>query len=970
MSYKAFISYSHQADAALAPALQKGLSKFTKPWYRLRALRIFRDQTNLALAPGLWAEIEKSLISSEYLLVLASPEAARSKWIDREIGWWLEQRGPANLLIVLTEGTLTWDEQAGEFCREKSTALNPRLADAFQQEPLWLDLRWSKTADNLSLRNGLFKDAVADIAATLQGVPKDTLIGEDLRQHTRTKFISWTAVALLGMLTIAASGFAWLADQRRATAERRLVDLLYTPSGLQALQDGDWSGALLWFVEALKLDDGADDWAPIHRSRIASVLAAHPQLVDVRFHDDRVVDVALGNCGAVLSTGRDGVFQIGNRSSRVVRTFSLSGEGELRKAELANNDTRLLAITMDVEALSEAFAWLWNTETGSRLAWNVGGESFGSDALPVSDAAIRGHLVTVLRSGLEVWSSIDGTALSDDADVISTGHDMGGLVMGDSGRLAASIEAPSTWVGDRDIEIWDVFQGKRVLDGLRGVGVAFEYRDRWAAVGKQDGSVSLWDLGRFQKIEKVLFTWGDGDTDRHVMKLDEPIDHIEFFDREDWHALFAASRKGKLQAWNIVDGSPLSAALSSVRTHPGGINDVALSASKWIAATAGEDNSVRLWQFSPSAGEMSLPILSHGSWYEHEPWGGPDGVLSVDLSADGRYLLSGSSDATARLWLMAPANPREVMERLSDDIWHTRQALIDGGGGSSVSDDAQPLRLEGLTQQKGFRGLAFSRDGRFVAATDREGFVEVWDREMKRRLAEKLGPVETYATAADLIPGTDRIAISDGRVASIWEMGSGERVGVPMVHKGVRRPLVSPDGSSLVTIGERSFRLWNVNTGEPLTGMNQLAHDVIFIHYSDDSRWLLVAGKEGGQLFSARTGRPIGLPVRWSSIADRATLLSGKDKLQILEQSLAGTTRVWDFSPTPRPLPELEALAQTLSNRRIDGSRSIVPLTRSEFEAAWVSLRKENDRGLDPADRDAASPVVSDSGCRGSLMME
>ncbi len=46
--YDAFISYSHALDGSLARALQTGLERFAKPWYRPRALRVFRDTTNLA----------------------------------------------------------------------------------------------------------------------------------------------------------------------------------------------------------------------------------------------------------------------------------------------------------------------------------------------------------------------------------------------------------------------------------------------------------------------------------------------------------------------------------------------------------------------------------------------------------------------------------------------------------------------------------------------------------------------------------------------------------------------------------------------------------------------------------------------------------------------------------------------------------------------------------------------------------
>ena len=87
MSYQAFISYSHAADGKLSPAIQSGLHHFAKGWYQLRAIRVFRDKTNLSVNPGLWGAIEQALNSSEYFLLLASPRAAQSAWVQREVEW-------------------------------------------------------------------------------------------------------------------------------------------------------------------------------------------------------------------------------------------------------------------------------------------------------------------------------------------------------------------------------------------------------------------------------------------------------------------------------------------------------------------------------------------------------------------------------------------------------------------------------------------------------------------------------------------------------------------------------------------------------------------------------------------------------------------------------------------------------------------------------------------------------------------
>src|SRR5688572_24207036 len=71
--FDAFISYSRRLDADLAPALQSAMQRFAKPWYRLRALRIFRDNASLSANPGLWSSIEQALDGSSYFILLASP---------------------------------------------------------------------------------------------------------------------------------------------------------------------------------------------------------------------------------------------------------------------------------------------------------------------------------------------------------------------------------------------------------------------------------------------------------------------------------------------------------------------------------------------------------------------------------------------------------------------------------------------------------------------------------------------------------------------------------------------------------------------------------------------------------------------------------------------------------------------------------------------------------------------------------
>jgi hypothetical protein len=202
--YDVFISYSHALDGALAPALQAGLERFAKPWYRMRALRVFRDTTSLSASPDLWSSIEAALASSAWLVVMASPEAARSVWVDREVGWWLANKSPRRVLVVLTEGEFTWDD--GREGNGACAALPPALRGAFVETPRWVDLRRLRNVRPVDQANPQLRECVADLAAAVRQMDKDMLFGEHVRQHRRTMRLARGALSALVALLVMALG--------------------------------------------------------------------------------------------------------------------------------------------------------------------------------------------------------------------------------------------------------------------------------------------------------------------------------------------------------------------------------------------------------------------------------------------------------------------------------------------------------------------------------------------------------------------------------------------------------------------------------------------------------------------------------------------------------------------------------------------------------------------------------------------
>lgn len=232
MAYHAFISYSHAADARLAPALQSGLHRLAKPFYRLRALNVFRDKTGLAATPSLWAAIESALSQSAHFILLASPEAARSEWVGKEIAWWLANRSTETLLIALSAGDLVWDKDRADFDPARSSAIPDIMHGRWREEPLFVDLRWANTPAALGLHNPRFLDAVLDLAAPLHGKAKNDLAGEDVRESRKVRRVSVAVALVLALLTVVAWQQRGVARQNAALAlarqhvvEQRLQEL-------------------------------------------------------------------------------------------------------------------------------------------------------------------------------------------------------------------------------------------------------------------------------------------------------------------------------------------------------------------------------------------------------------------------------------------------------------------------------------------------------------------------------------------------------------------------------------------------------------------------------------------------------------------------------------------------------------------------------------------------------------------------
>ena len=267
-THDAFITYNHKADFEMARALEHGLQRLARPWNRVRAISVFRDESDLSVSPHMWPSIQEHLDESRFLIILACPESAASVWVNREITHFCETKGSESVILVLTGGEFEWDE-SGKVFTAMSTAAPPALNGRLIDQPLWLDMRWARGADELSLRMSQFRSAVARVASPIRNMTPEDLESDDVRQHRRALRLAGLAVATVVVLAIVASIAAVAAVGNAHRADRRAREATGGQLGLDALDipTSDMARALLLSVAAGQLAPQSDE-ATFRASRV------------------------------------------------------------------------------------------------------------------------------------------------------------------------------------------------------------------------------------------------------------------------------------------------------------------------------------------------------------------------------------------------------------------------------------------------------------------------------------------------------------------------------------------------------------------------------------------------------------------------------------------------------------------------------------------------------------------------------
>ncbi|MCZ4125140.1 nSTAND1 domain-containing NTPase [Streptomyces sp. H39-S7] len=315
------------------------------------------------------------------------------------------------------------------------------------------------------------------------------------------------------------------------------------------------------------------------------------------------------------------------------------------------------------------------------------------------------------------------------------------------------------------------------------------------------------------------------------------------------------------------------------------------------------ENTVRLWDVrDPVRPRTLVPRLPMDS--------AVDSVLSVAFSPDGRTLAVAGHTGDHRRDSWAGGG--------FVDLWNVTDPEHPSALGRPVSTD-----LTSVTS------VAFSPDGRTLAAGNQNGTVSLWSTTDRNR-PTPLGPPMTGPGGSVLSvrfgPDGHTLAVGgrDGTVA-LWntaEPGHPVPLGQPLT--GPRGPVhamaFSPDGRTLAAAGDDrsgTIQLWDVTKpGAPqpmASGIDADTRSVWSLAFAADSRTLAVGGdvsngKVGVWRVSdsrlVRLGRPLGQPDGTS-----AALTFSPDGHTLAVGNSTGTVTLWNMTDPHHPVSRGKPLA-------------------------------------------------------------
>jgi RNA polymerase sigma factor (sigma-70 family) len=426
---------------------------------------------------------------------------------------------------------------------------------------------------------------------------------------------------------------------------------------------------------------------------------------------------------------------------------------------------------------------LWHIASAKQAA------AFEGHTAAILAVAIAPDGKTVASGGLDGTARLWDVATGKEAQKFTAepgGEGVTGVAFAPDGKQLAVSTTTS-----RVVRVYDVASGKEThtLAGGRFRRAVFSPDGKLLAAGDGNNAVRLWEMPG----GKVVRPAEPHHSGVHCVALSP-----------DGKVLAAATTFKTVYLWDTTTGKPLR----RLEGHEHGVYPVTFSPDGRRVASGSRDGTSRVWDVA--TGRELHKLLGYDGPKPAETW-----VYGLSFAPDGTRLAGACRDGIVRVWDMSTGREAARCEGHSGFAWGVAYAP-DGKTLASCGDDAVRLwdaatgkAVRGLADSGRYEAVAFSPDGRVVAAGTKDGGVSLIDAASGRPLHELKEHVNSVYRK-DLIYRDGRtVAFSaDGRmvawgswqVAQVWEVATGQERLSFNAHRGeVMSVAFLPDGRRLAT---------------------------------------------------------------------------------------------------------------------------------------------------------------------------
>ena len=343
--------------------------------------------------------------------------------------------------------------------------------------------------------------------------------------------------------------------------------------------------------------------------------------------------------------------------------------------------------------------------------------------------------------------------------------------------------------------------------------IAFSSNGKLIASAKNDHSIKIWNIESGKTIQTF-----DG--------LLAPIGSVGF--SPDGKHIIAAVNDS-IRIWDVE---------SSFIGHTNSVNSICFSPKGNQIASASSDNTIKVWDIK--LGKDVLTMTGH-----YAP------VDLVAFSPDGKRLVSASRDNSVIIWDAITGNSIQTIACSSNN--RIISVNFDPYGNPLITyyQGENIIRVYNVKTQTGhllfnvkalMKGLiagssfpvplAFSKDGKLVAFSDKNATIVITDLETETELLTINGQ-DDMVTSVPFSPNGKYIAsssfsIEEGAVIRIWDMQTGKRIHTILGHSDYIDSIAfSPNGKQIVSDSkDKTIRVWDIKYEKELLQLSDFKYPV------------------------------------------------------------------------------------------------------------------------------------------------